>query len=239
MTSTTPQQVPDSKPPFQGNNQTGAHPANVGDGRVSVLPPMQPGSAPVADRPTRWPNVLGVISIVFGAGAILMSSFNFASPRFYAWLAERAPQDAGMAAQAEVMAEHATGTMIMAAFTTLLAALLLFGGIGLLRRRHWGVLVCTTWAVSKIPFVLVGAYFGLIVAREMMDKMGTLTPAGGPPPAFLDAMITVGIALAIVWGWAYPVFLLIWFSRGKIKAEYRDWAQPRSSGDVPSPFGPG
>jgi hypothetical protein len=34
----------------------------------------------------------------------------------------------------------------------------------------------------------------------------------------------VGSCFAIAFGWALPVFMLIWFSRSKIRSEVRGWA---------------
>jgi hypothetical protein len=48
-------------------------------------------------------------------------------------------------------------------------------------------------------------------------------PAGGPPPAFLKGFATIG---AICGGAIYaapPIFILIWLSRAKVKAEIATW----------------
>jgi len=53
----------------------------------------------------------------------------------------------------------------------------------------------------------------------MLGVFGTVMAIIGP-------MILV---FAIVWGWALPIFMLIWFSRRKIKAEIAQWGQPTSA----------
>jgi len=49
---------------------------------------------------------------------------------------------------------------------------------------------------------------------------GIPMPFGG---GFYDVMIVVTLVFGLAWGWALPVFLLIWLSRGKIKNDVAGW----------------
>jgi hypothetical protein len=45
------------------------------------------------------------------------------------------------------------------------------------------------------------------------------------PQGFFDAAAFGLMACGLIWGFALPVFMLIWFSRGKIKHEVAEWSE--------------
>ena len=134
-----------------------------------------------------------------------------------------------------------------------LAALwLLIGGIGLLQRRRGGPPNLLGWAVVKMVIVVLSALVMFQMQQAQMEAQlsnvaNTMTPPGstttgpntaaatppgppirGGPPALFTNTFSYAVAAAIavltlLWGWAQPIFMLIWLPRKKIKAEYQSW----------------
>ncbi len=63
--------------------------------------------------------------------------------------------------------------------------------------------------------------------KQWMGWMIAMAQAQGSAPAmpvaFQQTMILFGSALGLIWGWALPVFLIIWFRRQVIKNEVATW----------------
>ncbi|NNF44738.1 MAG: hypothetical protein HKO59_05770, partial [Phycisphaerales bacterium] len=89
---------------------------------------------------------------------------------------------------------------------------------------------CKAWAITKIVFVVANSSVGYLVNRAqfeaMMDDPGMASMGSG----FFSAIGIVGVVFGLLWGWALPVFLLIWFGRPKVKQEMATWA----GGGVPA-----
>ena len=105
-----------------------------------------------------------------------------------------------------------------------LAILLLLGGIRLTKRKRSSIRLLKFWAVMKMPVVVIVTIAGILMQElqfEIMSQSPSLTsmPFGG---GFFDFMVVVGL-VGLGWGWALPVFLIIWLSRGKIKNEVAGW----------------
>jgi hypothetical protein len=59
----------------------------------------------------------------------------------------------------------------------------------------------------------------------------------GPTPfdmqEFMAIFSYIGMGFAIIWGWALPVFFLLWFRREVIRAEIAGWSnQATANRDV-------
>ena len=100
-------------------------------------PPTMPGAIAHPAREAMWPTPLGVIAILFGAGGVLMSVYGAATPwlmGFFEGFTARGPIDA-----ASLMMKWAWWLAGLNALGVVVAGVLLFAGIGLLRRRAWSV----------------------------------------------------------------------------------------------------
>ncbi len=187
-------------------------------------PPLAPTANPAPAEPASWPKVLGVICIVFGGLGMLGGVWGIMSPLFNEWLAALMPpeQQATMEAAAKVNPHPVATSLFMLA----IAALLLAGGIGLVRRRGGAIGLLKAWAVIKILWVIVGTFLGLHASPELMEgvqkQMGS-SPAPGME-AIMWASVVFGIVAGILWVCALPVFVLIWFGRRKIRNEVASWA---------------
>ncbi len=194
-----------------------------------MTPPVEPGEIP--HRPSAWPMVIGVIAIIFGSLAILQGCLGAVSTLFMSSLSGLMPAE--QATMFDAMDDLKPWMIIGAVLTLALGILLLVAGIGLVRRRAWSPTACMVWAGIKMMFVVGNTILADMVQQAQFEAMQEVMQQDPNMPAGMPAMMgsffqvfgVFTIVLGILWGWALPVFLLIWFSRSKIKAEVARWAR--------------
>lgn len=192
------------------------------------VPPTQPGEMYLPQQPSAWPKVIGIIAIVLGALGVLGGCMGLASTLFVdtfkGVLEDMMPSGQPSPLEPlEAVYEH-KGWMIVTQFLTMGAAvLLLFVGIGLLKRAAWSARAAMYWAVIKMAVVVPGAVLAYMANKA---QLATMAEQGGGfvGSGLVEAIGAASIGLSVVWGWALPVFVLIWFSRAKIKAEVAGWS---------------
>ena len=185
----------------------------------SAIPPQQPGEIGGPEQAATWPKIIGVISIVFGSVACLSGAWGLLAPRLMEAVAVKAPQS--QAAPFAAMEGWGTWIVVSSALTMLIAPVLLVAGIDLVRRRRRGIKLGRVWAVLKMIFAVAGSYLGFVMIQEQFRQMPQQKlPVGGD---FFVVMGVVGAVAGVLWSCAYPVFLLIWFSRAKVRTEYTQW----------------
>ena len=124
----------------------------------------------------------------------------------------------------EVMRRWATWTVVVSLLSAAVAILLLAAGIGLVQRRRWSPRVFTIWAPLKIVLAIASTVVGWAIQQETMEAMRTQVPGmGALGPGTMESFASVGAVFALLWGCALPVFVLIWFARGSIKAQVAEW----------------
>ena len=98
-------------------------------------------------------------------------------------------------------------------------------GIGVLQRRRWGARMITSWSIAKMLFVLAQGGFNLRMQQFQFEALMEQPGAEAPfDPMILGTTIgAITMVLGVVWGWALPVFLLIWFHRAAIRSEVAQW----------------
>jgi len=169
-------------------------------------PDLPPELVPPGE-PSKWPLVIGIISIAWavikasciGIGQLSQVIFR-ANPRmphdFPAWL---------------------TAYSIGVSMVTLgIAAVLLVGGVLLLKRRPAARPLHIAFACMEIPLLCLGAVMSVVL-------MGQMNLPTGPGTEVAKAMMPVFVVCSIVIWIAYPVFLLIWFLRRKVRQEVASW----------------
>lgn len=205
------------------------------------IPPQQPGEIGGSEQAANWPTTIGVISIVLGSGAFLIGIWGFFTPRFMEMMADQFPQNQGVTVSAgqggtttrivttwptiatspSAMQDWSNWIFIRSALTVVIALILLVAGINLVKRRARAIKLCRIWSVLKMVFAVVGSLVGVAMQQEQFRQMSQQNfPGGGN---FYAAIGIFVVAIGILWGCAYPVFLLIWFSRAKVKIEYTRW----------------
>jgi hypothetical protein len=184
-------------------------------------PPTEAIPWPVPERPSGWPTAIGVIAIVCGIGGIAVGLWAAVAPFFMRALLQNVPeQRSGLA----VMDEWWPVSVALAIVGVGLAVLLLIGGVGVLRRGAWAPRACNTWAVLKVLLVIANAAVAYVVQKQTLMAMQGQN-ARMPPGwrAISGSMPGMTVCFALLWGWALPIFLLIWPARGTIKEEIAQW----------------
>ena len=192
----------------------------------ATTPPTLPAELVASPRPTGWPMVIGVIAIVIGALGALGGLCGAASPWFAGFIMNQMPE--AQRGAIEVTQKWWGWTVTAYLVSTAVAILLLVAGAGLVRRRAWARRTCINWAVLKMLLVVATTAMSYPIARETSEV--TLRPSASAPSTpvnvqqFAELGMIVGLTFGLLWGWALPVFLLIWFARGKIRNEVAGWA---------------
>jgi len=189
-------------------------------------PPTQTAGPQLPPRPSKWPTVIGIVAIAF-AGLGIMGGF--CGLVTMVTMPSMMPQDP--ATTAALSATRSSWMVVQLLVGLGLTVLLLICGIGLLKRRPWSPKGCTRWAVVYIIFAVIG---GILNFSMQQAQFASMSQAGGPSPmpVGFGTLALLMSLLGFVWACALPVFLLVWFSRAKIKAEVALWGCD-DSGDAP------
>ncbi len=193
-----------------------------------ITPPSDPGEVP----PSTWPTVIGVITIVFGGLGALGGCFGAFAPFFIGMMQSMVPED--QVTGLEGMMDWGVWMVALAMAGMLMAVLLLVAGIGITKRHAWGPKTALVWAPLKMIFVVLNsvvAYQIQIAQFEAMQEAMANDPnvpagMGAFRGSMMQALGIFGVLISVLWGWALPVFLFIWFSRKKIRTETAGWAAP-------------
>ncbi len=187
-------------------------------------PPTEPVTYVPAQQPSSWPTVLGVIAIVVAGLGILTSVWAVFGTQVAERISSRFSPPNMQMSIVQIQKRWGAWTIISTVLSLSLAVLLLAAGIGLIRRRAWAPPLCRAWAVLKMLLVLAGSVVGYQIGRESFDMMSQQNPnmpALGAGAGSLFAAF--GVCAGLLWGWALPVFLLIWLARRPIKTEIAEW----------------
>ncbi len=196
----------------------------------AMPPPSDPAEVPPS--PSTWPTVIGVIAIVLGGLGALFGCLGAFSPLFMGMMQSIVPE--GQVTGLEGMMDWAVWLVALAVVSMLIAVLLLVAGIGITKRRAWGPKVALVWAGLKMIFVVVNSVIGYLVQIAQFEAMQEAMANDQNMPAGMGAFMgslmqafgIFGLLIGVLWGWALPVFLFIWFARKKIRTETAGWAAP-------------
>jgi len=192
------------------------------------MPPTQPDAMYLPRQPTSWPKVIGIIAIILGSlgilgacgGALSTASVDFLQEM----LEEMAPPGQSSAfGSLEALREWKGPLVVGHLLGMALAGLLLFVGIGLLKRRAGVVRLVLFWALAKIPFEIASSIFNYIIQKPYLEETVEQSAATPGLSDFFQGAFAVGVLFSILMYSALPVFLLIWFRRARIKAEVAQW----------------
>lgn len=210
-------------------------------------PPTQPGALPTS--PAVWPQVVGIASIVIGGLGVLTNCFGVASAVLMSSIQKFIPSPTSASSTTVTDANGTTTTVTIdptqgmqaamgkwqpwigagAVLQLLAAALLVGAGIFTLKRARLGVQLHVGYAAFRTVTVLFYNIVNMLYMQDLMAGMSSMagSQAGGPPPAVMSGMMSafgmIGVVVGIVWGLAYPAFLLIWFNLGSTRRETAGW----------------
>jgi len=171
-------------------------------------------------RPARWPGVLGTVGIIIA----VLTFWDELSEliRLFTWGEEDWVRMLGTET-ARMVQEFAPplGFVIASAVINLELAILLFvGSVLLIRRSRAGVSCCRVWAFLALPWL--AAQLLLVLTWMRTHLPGLLRPEWHVDEATIVFWTIIAFMVIAI----FPVFLLVWFARPTVKAEYATWDMP-------------
>jgi hypothetical protein len=157
-------------------------------------------------RKPSWHLPIGIISIILGISALSLALFGLLG------------QAAGGPPNAEPGA--AAGSLIGGLLPLVLGILCLIAGIGVVMQRPWSVGLIRGWAIAKIVTYVTcfSCLIGLTaVGTAAADQLDQVLGLSG-------AFLIVALIALLAWFLAWPIFILIWFGRDRIKADVANWS---------------
>ncbi len=187
-----------------------------------MTPPTYPQPFVREAAPSSWPKVIGIIAIVLGSVAALFGLLGMFAPALTEALSKNMPPE--QQRLMEVTKQYSTALTLVSLISAVIGTVLLVAGIGLLKRLRRGVKLAIVWSIAKIAYEL--AYAGLnyriqIQTWDAMKDDPNLSTVGG---GMAGGLAWVTAVATLLFGCAFPIFMLIWFSRRKIKEETASWS---------------
>jgi hypothetical protein len=146
-----------------------------------------------------WPRVIGTLSIVFGSMGLLSMPMTLVNP--LVWEVFK-----------KLPSWYSTFAVVSMPVGAAVTALLLAGGVLLYKRRPASRTLLLTYSTLTIAQVLVG-----LVCIFLLDTSGL--------PTAMQIPFWIGSVVSIPLGTAYPLFLIVWFFRPKIRDEVEGWGE--------------
>ncbi len=209
-----------------------SEPPQQQQGYVAAAPASVPGMIPPA--PSVWPTVIGTISIVLGVMGLLCYGCSSIGAMLGPLLANVVPP--------EVLGPQPQGVFLVYWIASHCAALLLslwllVAGIGIAQRRAWARSASLGWATTKMAVTVADTVLGFVFISDIATHFSERWSRGQPQTAQLPEgvmelvmafVIIVGFFFTLIW----PVFLLIWFARRRVRAEIAHWRQQEEFGHM-------
>lgn len=192
-------------------------------------PPTVPGALSRPPSTPAWPMVIGIIAVVFAAFGMLQGVGGIVSMFVMDMFAGFVPQDERGVLDAMTSWKY---TMVALYGASALVTLLLgIGGVLLMRRRPLASPMIMWWAALKMLAALALVTFGVLMQVAQFEAMANAQPGGTPMPASFG--LGIGIvtgAFQLLWLWALPVFMLVWFTRKGVRKTVHEWRQETAAG---------
>lgn len=165
---------------------------------------------------TRWPEVIGILGIILSVIIFVDKLDDLVT---LTWTEEEWKRFVGAdLAVVVVSALPPVAWRLVSSLAHMALAVLLFvGSLALRRRRRVGVSRCRAWAVLAIAWVAVEIGWAIWWLSRYSGGIA------GVSPATWQGYAAFGIAVALAILLAFPAFMLIWFARHEVRAEYHTW----------------
>lgn len=204
---------------------------------LADAPPTIPGELSIPERPAAWPMVVGVVCIVFGALGALGGVWGVAS-QLMVLMGTIPVQTYGTGPTPDLTAtikQMAAPQIAAEAVKLLLGVLLILIGAAVTKRKPIARPAAIWWSLAKVIAAVVSTAIGVWAQYIIMDQVQQAMLADPNAPQQLRTvlpMVMFGTAgmialMQLIWQWALPIFLLIWFTRPKVRTEVARWANRR------------
>jgi len=188
----------------------------------STEPSAIPPAPETPDVPrTSWPTAVGVIGIILGALGLLGGCcgvvYPFAWPAYVNFIKQQPNVPPEVIQQLEASTPPLMWSVASGVIGLVLAVMLLLGSIKVMRRRIEGVSLCRIWAWIQIPWAIIAIVANIVIQAQMMAKLQNVPTGGAVGPI-------IGGACGVIFGLGFPIFIVVWFSRKRVKDEIASWA---------------
>lgn len=188
-----------------------------------VAPPFPTG----AGAELKWPKIVGILSLVFSGFGLFgaVTSFFTGSMLRFQMQMNREVYNTDPAAIDSFLSQWNWHFVVGGIAGLIMTALLLFGGISLLRHKKVCRPVFLTYGGVGIFFALYSIYIALgsgMIDQQMdvMFGIGEGQSIDDIPAAKVGKMSgLIGGVIGSLFGMLLPLFFLVWFLRSKIKAD--------------------
>lgn len=207
---------------------------------------------PMDERPkSQWPSVVGIIGIVLASLGLLTNACGaiYAAIVLISGKVLMGPAGPGAGgAEIEKLVEASTMRHAPLNAAVALAGLaasvwLLIGSIMLTKRSPRAAML-RWWSLLAIAFVLVATITQAMQQSELMSVMaaaaakeaqaGSNASQAARATSMMNALSGFVVILTVLWGigrLVFPVFVLVWFSRGRIRDEMATWGVPSTGAE--------
>lgn len=193
-------------------------------------PPTEAGDFVPVTPPEGWPTVIGILSIIFGALGVLGAGCGavglVAAPVVVNLIPEGPERDEVQQSIQQSMTNVPLQVGVQL-IEFVLAIILIVGGVQLLKRSRSAAKTLTIYAIGDLISNTLVLIVGVLAAGAQA-KMISENPdmQQQMPQGVQGIMQALGVVGAVV-GWVitaiWPVFLLLWFRRSKIKDSMATW----------------
>ncbi len=183
----------------------------------SPTEPTSETGSPPEPTGTSWPCVVGWIGIIVSAILFVDKLEDLLTPLIWSeedWNKIFAPDVADLILESLPPLGWAIPSAVIG---MALAILLLVGSVLLIRRSSRGVALCRWWALLAILWAVVE----MGVAARLLRGLAGQVP--GLPAGAWEGFAAFGLIVTFAVILAFPVFLLVWFARPGVRAEYQSW----------------
>ena len=198
------------------------------DWKSSDVPPviLSGGEGDLPEAPlSKWPTVIGIIGIVLASLGLFCGCVGYFQIPLQKWGARMAAQsgmsDPMMEAQIKVAEQFQIIMLILLTIGMILTIWLLAGSIKLVRRRASARNHLIGWAMASLFVLAINIALQVLMFQATVNELTQAGASDRVPELWFGAM--VGGFFMIIFGLAFQTFILIWFSRSKIKAEMQGW----------------
>ena len=170
---------------------------------------------------TTVPRTFGILSIVFASLVLVGSLFGLLGLLVPMFAAHAPPPARPEDAQAlRMISTMYLGMGIVSAILSVMSALLLALGIGQLRYRAWAAVWSVRWGIVALGALVVMAILMTTTMRSTLGSIATVAEAPNPGAARQvgTAFGAVYAAMMVLFYAPYPILLLAYFSRDRVRA---------------------
>ncbi len=204
-------------------------------------PPTVPG--PIRRARSQWPNVVGVLAIIFGSLGMLMHGcgtaglyLNLFTSQAMEQLATDIPPEQSdiLTVQHDVALKYIAPATIANVLRFANAVFLLIAGIACNRRQPGTRRLLLIYAIAEMVVMTVAIGIEWAMQQEIMSALAKSLQAqqsGGIPPGMMGVMGafgSIGVIIKLLFCAVWPVFLIIWFNRAAVVKEIATWRPART-----------